>query len=127
MNRLNQQWYRFIPEGTGVNTPPYVFHRDPRYFSPHPDQFLPDRWLPDATGLYHTTPEAFIPFSLGPMNCPGKGLALLELRMVVATLVQQLDMELQSGYDTASWETKLDCYFVFTRGTIPVKVKSRER
>ena len=61
------------------------------------------------------------------MNCPGKGLALLELRMVVATLVQQLDMELQSGYDTASWETKLDCYFVFTRGTIPVKVKSRER
>ncbi|KJA18919.1 hypothetical protein HYPSUDRAFT_44767 [Hypholoma sublateritium FD-334 SS-4] len=115
----------FIPEGTGVNIPPYVFHRDPRYFSPHPDQFLPDRWLPDTTGLYHTLPEAYIPFSLGPMNCPGKGLALLELRMVVATLVQQLDMELQSGYDTTSWETKLDCYFVFTRGTIPVKVKLR--
>lgn len=42
---------------------------------------------------------------------------------MVATLVQLLDMELQSRYDTTSWETKLDRYFVFTRGTIPVKVK----
>ncbi|KAJ7864745.1 cytochrome P450 [Mycena olivaceomarginata] len=38
---------RFIPEGTSIYSPAYALHRNPAYFS-HPDQFLPDRWLPDS-------------------------------------------------------------------------------
>jgi cytochrome P450 len=59
------------------------------------------------------------------MNCPGKGLAQLELRVVVATLVQKFDMELEMGYDRMDWEKNLDCYFVLTRGVLPVKLKMR--
>ncbi|KAF9484551.1 high nitrogen upregulated cytochrome P450 monooxygenase 2 [Pholiota conissans] len=115
----------FVPEGTGVHIPPYIIQRDPRYFHPHPDRFLPERWLPDPAGTFTTRVDAFFPFSLGPMNCPGKGLALLELRVVVATLVHKFDMELKPGYDTTDWEKKLDCYFVLTRGVLPVELKVR--
>ncbi|TEB33679.1 cytochrome P450 [Coprinellus micaceus] len=78
----------FIPEGVAVNIPPFALHRDPRYFSPHPDSFIPERWLPiEAKGSaqqYTTDKEAFIPFSYGPANCAGKTLARIEMRYVLA-------------------------------------------
>ncbi|KAJ7512708.1 cytochrome P450 [Mycena galericulata] len=87
----------FVPEGTALYLPPYVIHRDARYFSPNPDRFWPDRWLenPDCNPpTSKTDRSAFIPYSVGPMNCAGKLVAQLELRLVVATLVQKLDMSL---------------------------------
>jgi cytochrome P450 len=36
---------KFIPAGVPVRTPNYTLSRDPRYFSPAPDAFRPDRWL----------------------------------------------------------------------------------
>lgn len=39
----------FIPKGISVRFPAYVAARDPRYFSPDPDAFRPDRWL-DSRG-----------------------------------------------------------------------------
>lgn len=36
---------QFIPAGTAVRTPNYTLSRDPRYFSPGPNEFRPDRWL----------------------------------------------------------------------------------
>jgi cytochrome P450 len=72
-----------------------------------------------------TNTAAFIPFSFGPMNCAGKLLAQVELRMVMATLVQKFDMELQSGWDVEEWERNLEDWFVFTKGALPVQVKPR--
>ncbi|KAJ7821344.1 hypothetical protein B0H13DRAFT_1660398, partial [Mycena leptocephala] len=34
----------FVPEGTAVYVAPYT-HRRPRYFSPDPDRFWPERRL----------------------------------------------------------------------------------
>lgn len=116
----------FVSPGTSVSISPYAIHRDPRYFSPHPNQFIPDRWLAsseDAT--FRTNHAAFIPYSIGPMNCAGKLLAQLELRVVVATLVQQLDMELDPEWDPARWESELEDCFVFAKGTLPVLVRKR--
>jgi cytochrome P450 len=121
----------FVPEGTAVYMPPYAIHRDARYFNPDPDRFWPERWLdnePDRTSSLsvHTENAAFIPYSVGPMNCAGKLVAQLELRVVVATLVQQLDMELEPGWDRARWEQGLEDFFVFKKGVLPVIIKTRD-
>ncbi|KAJ7822180.1 high nitrogen upregulated cytochrome P450 monooxygenase 2 [Mycena olivaceomarginata] len=113
----------FVPEGTAVYMPPYAIHRDARYFNPDPDRFWPERWLdnePDRTSSLsvHTENAAF-----GPMNCAGRLVAQLELRVVVATLVQQLDME--PGWDRARWEQGLEDFFVFKKGVLPVIIKTR--
>ena len=73
--------------------PPYALHRDPRYFSPMPDEFWPERWLvadgllPAPVGFAHS-PNALLAFSHGPANCVGKNLALMEIHMVVCGIVQ---------------------------------------
>ncbi|KAJ7729247.1 cytochrome P450, partial [Mycena maculata] len=119
----------FVPEGTAVYMSPYAIHRDPRYFNPDPDRFWPERWLDDehqtCTDPVQTDHSAFLPYSVGPMNCAGKLLAQLELRVVVATLVQQLDMELETGWDRTQWEQGLEDFFVFKKGVLPVIIKSR--
>ncbi|KAF8989678.1 high nitrogen upregulated cytochrome P450 monooxygenase 2 [Cyathus striatus] len=111
----------FIPDGTAVNIPPYAIHRDPRYFSPDPDSFIPDRWI-KVDSSYETNQAAFIPYSTGPMNCAGKLLAQLELRVVVASLVRDLDFKFQDDWDTLNWEKELEDMFVFKKGKLPVEL-----
>ncbi|KAJ7865617.1 cytochrome P450 [Mycena olivaceomarginata] len=117
-----------IPEGTCVVVPPYTMHRDPRYFSPSPDKYLPERWLggDDATGAkFIVNEDAFIPFSTGPANCAGKNLAMLEIRMVVAYVMQAFELRLADGYDEEWWEDELKDYLVMQKGSLPVVVTSR--
>lgn len=59
------------------------------------DRFDPDRWLtpePERTCPHDTS--AFIPFGTGPRFCPGRNLALLEIRTVLAMLCRNFDIEL---------------------------------
>ncbi|KAJ7614590.1 high nitrogen upregulated cytochrome P450 monooxygenase 2 [Mycena polygramma] len=120
----------FIPEGAAVYIPPYAVHRDPRYFSPDPDRFWPERWLEsenrNSLEPVQTDRSAFIPYSIGPMNCAGKAMAQLELQFVVATLVQELEMKLDPGWDRAQWEQSLEDFFIFKKGVLPVIIRQRE-
>ncbi|KAJ7034119.1 cytochrome P450 [Mycena alexandri] len=115
-----------ITEGTAVNIPPYTLHRDPRYFSPNPDKFMPERWLAaedDPTFILNE--DAYIPFSLGPANCVGKNFALLEMRMVLAYLLQAFDMRLAEGYDKEEYEAELKDFFVLQKGSLPTILTRR--
>ncbi|KAF9269320.1 high nitrogen upregulated cytochrome P450 monooxygenase 2 [Marasmius fiardii PR-910] len=114
----------FISEATAVYMPPYAIHRDPRYFSPNPDVFWPDRWL-STTKDVTLNQAAFIPYSTGPMNCVGKALAQVELRAVIATLVQRFDMDLEKGWDRSRWERELEDWFVMKKGVLPVRIRLR--
>ena len=69
--------------------------------------------------------SAFIPFSYGPMNCPGKGLAILEIRMVVCTVLQKFRFKLREGWDPAVYETGFKDYFTATRPALPVVLEAR--
>ena len=74
---------------------------------------------------FHTDTSAFIPFSMGPMNCAGKGMAMLEMRAIVATMVRHFDMHFAEGYDPRGWEGELHDFFVFEMGKLPVVLKQR--
>ncbi|CCM05245.1 uncharacterized protein FIBRA_07455 [Fibroporia radiculosa] len=115
----------FISEGTAVYVPPYVYHRDPRYFSPDPDRFWPERWLSRGeTGVVLDT-NAFIPFSTGPANCVGRSLALVELRMVLAYLLQAFEFRFAEGYDRRVYEDSLQDFLVTHRGPLPLVLTPR--
>ena len=116
-----------IDERTAILVPPYVLHRDPRYFSPDPERFWPERWLrKDGPGAVVTNTAAFIPFSSGAPNCVGRPVALLALRMVLAWVVLRFDMRLAEGYDVRRWERDLKDYFAFQKGALPVILTSRQ-
>ena len=60
-------------------------------------RFDPERWLgSDAErGCPHDT-STFLPFGAGPRFCPGRNLALLQIRTVLAMLCRNFDVELAS-------------------------------
>ncbi len=80
-----------IPKGTIVALllrPPAV---DPAHFG-DAAAFRPARWIdPSATGGAHE-PSASQPFGSGPRICPGRTLALLEMKLVLATLYKSFDV-----------------------------------
>ncbi|KZP24238.1 cytochrome P450 [Athelia psychrophila] len=127
-----------IPEGTAVFSHFYSVHRDPRSFSPLPDVFWPDRWLPEGERTSPFSPThkgpvnvvldktAFTPFSFGPSNCVGKNLAIQELRMVVCLMLQSFDFRFAEGYDAQRWEREIEDRFISHTGELPVILTARK-
>ncbi|KAI1331544.1 vera protein [Xylariaceae sp. FL0255] len=67
--------------------------RNPHYW-PRPNEFLPKRWtVPEGDPLHPIHNSAFAPFSLGPRNCIGMELALIELRIVSVLMARRFDIE----------------------------------
>jgi cytochrome P450 len=111
----------------------YTLQRNPRYFSPFPDSFWPDRWLPEkdrqkisSKEEFIHDPTAFNPFSYGPASCVGKNLALLELRAVTCFLVQKFTFKAKEGFNVESWEDGIQDYFVVKRPALPVVMDVRK-
>ncbi|KAL6706482.1 hypothetical protein ACN47E_005421 [Coniothyrium glycines] len=87
---------RFIPGNMIVQMPGFPMLRDPRNFV-LPDEFLPERWMDRQSELV-LNKQVFMPFSVGPYNCAGKGLAMMELRSVVARVVSEFDIVLPGTF-----------------------------
>ncbi|RDW71423.1 hypothetical protein BP6252_07986 [Coleophoma cylindrospora] len=81
----------FIPGDTVVFMPYHQLHRDPRNFV-QPNEFIPERWTERSDMVLNRS--AFIPFVIGPGNCPGKALALMELRSVLARTIREYDVQI---------------------------------
>jgi cytochrome P450 len=89
---------QFIPEGTPVRVSNYTLSHDPRYFSPDPEAYRPERWL-DPEREEALVKLASSPFLLGPFGCIGKQLALKELRITLASTVLSFDIAYAPGFD----------------------------
>lgn len=75
-----------VPKGTVVLLSQFLVHRDPRWY-PKPEQFDPDRWLPDVIA---TRPKlSYFPFGAGTRICVGEQFAWTEAILVLATLAQR--------------------------------------
>ena len=63
-----------------------------------PQAFRPERWLETerAAGAAHNT-KAFMPFGGGPRYCPGRHLAMLEIKMVGAMLARNFGVARAAG------------------------------
>jgi cytochrome P450 len=81
----------FIPEGITVGTPLYVVHHDPNIF-PDPWSFRPERWIASpSTGntseSVSAAKAACGPFLVGPMNCIGKNMSYIALKLALAHIL----------------------------------------
>lgn len=79
-----------IPARAMVWMNQWTVHRDPRFYK-EPLAFQPQRWV---DGLERTLPRyAFFPFGGGPRLCIGLSFAMMEARLVLATLARRFRLE----------------------------------
>ena len=81
-----------VPAGCGLIFSIRPGATDPRNF-PNPLQFDPTRWLEGEAVGGGAAKRFSMPFGAGPRMCPGRYLALLEIKMVVAMLLASFDIE----------------------------------
>ena len=78
-----------FPKGIGVNIPTYALHRDPDLWD-NPLEFNPDNFSPEAKEK--RDPFAFLPFGVGPRQCIGMRLALLEIKIGLLEVMQRFKL-----------------------------------
>lgn len=109
----------FLPAHTHVQIVPYAANRLPENFA-RPTEFRPERWLDSGHGdndslgdgdsnrdghgdrdgdaeFASDRRDVFKPFSVGARNCMGQNLAAAEMRVIVARLLFQFDVEVAEG------------------------------
>ncbi len=89
--RVAEEDYRLsdeikIPKGCLVNIPAYAIHHSEEFY-PQPEKFDPDRFLPEQKAARDQ--YTFLAFGHGPRNCIGMRLALLEMKLILAAMLQK--------------------------------------
>ena len=84
----------YVPKGSALHLSPFVTHRDPRWF-PEPDRFDPDRFAPEREK--ELPRYAYFPFGGGPRVCIGNAFAMMEARLIVATIAGRYRLVLAPG------------------------------
>ena len=84
-----------IPARSIVLLSSYVTHRHPGMWD-EPESFDPKRFHPEAPRERHRF--AYFPFGGGPRVCIGGSFAMLEARLVLATLAQRYELEMVESF-----------------------------
>jgi cytochrome P450 len=82
-----------IQKGRVVMINTYGMHRDPRYFA-DPERFDPERFT--AANEQQLPKHAYLPFGGGRRVCIGNAFAMMEAKLVVATIAQKFHLALAS-------------------------------
>ncbi|KAL3435218.1 cytochrome P450 [Aspergillus tetrazonus] len=87
-----------IPAGYEVGTGIWTINHNERYY-PQPFSFRPERWIPEDSGeeAVQLAKAAFATFSIGPRNCVGKGLAMIEMTLAMAAVISRFDFRRADG------------------------------
>jgi cytochrome P450 len=83
-----------IPQGTIVSVITLHAHQDTRYY-PDPKRFDPERFTPENEAKLPR--GAYIPFGGGPRICIGFSFAMMEARLLLATIASQYKLRLEPG------------------------------
>ena len=111
-----------VPSGTAVSLYQWAANHSPSNFT-DPLSFVPERWLGTEDKYASDIREACQPFSYGPRNCIGRNLAYMEMRLVLARLLWNFDVELCE--ESSQWmEQKV--FFLWEKSPLMVKLTKRQ-
>ncbi|KAK3348217.1 cytochrome P450 [Neurospora tetraspora] len=82
----------FVPEGTVVAVWQWATNHNEQHFL-EAFEFHPERWMHDPR-FANDRLDAVQPFNVGPRNCLGRNLAIAEMRLILAKVVYNFDMQL---------------------------------
>lgn len=85
-----------LPARTLFLIPVQLMHHDPRWF-PEPLAFRPERFDPEAPEALDVPRGAYLPFGVGPRVCLGQHLAMAELTVIAALLLQRRRLAVPEG------------------------------
>ena len=91
-----------LKAGVGLIFSPLLVHRDGRFWNA-PEQFDPHRFASGERGVSASGDYSYIPFGGGARQCLGKGLSMMELPLILATLFQRFEFDLQSKRHVDVW------------------------
>jgi cytochrome P450 len=108
-----------VPKGSDLNIFTWFTHRDSRWWS-EPLAFRPERFSPENE---ERIPRyAYLPFGGGPRVCIGNSFAMMEARLMLATIAQRYQFRLAPGQTVA-----LDPLITLRpRGGMHLRVEQRE-
>ena len=125
-----------IPEGTNVFVPIWLLQRDARNF-PEPTQFRPDRWVRkegdcwvdrmetdlSSSDIAPGNHKAFMAFSDGARNCPGRKFAMQESILALAGLLKDLEFRTVPGYQMTPERSG---FVQHPNGGLPMQIRRRK-
>lgn len=82
-----------IAKGSTVAISTYAMHHDPKLY-PDPERFDPERFTPENEAKLPRM--AYLPFGGGPRICIGNSFAMMEARLILATVLQRFSLQLAS-------------------------------
>ena len=88
---------------------------------PEPDTFRPERWLGDSALAGDSPTRKLFPFGGGPRFCPGRFLAMAEVRMVTSMIARNFTL----SYDQDAPPIKELFTFTMTPSALPIKLTLR--
>ena len=91
-SRVSFTWQGYeFPAGATIMYTPFLSHRVAEHF-PEPEAFRPERFDPTVSVVPPS--YAYIPFGGGPRSCVGAPFATLELKTVLAMILQRYRLDL---------------------------------
>jgi cytochrome P450 len=85
----------FFPKGSILAISPLALGKNEKYFD-NPEEFRPERWTRE---FERWLPRgAFVPFAAGPRVCLGKQFATMEMKVILSTLIQNVDVNVLDGF-----------------------------
>ncbi|XP_058837422.1 probable cytochrome P450 9f2 [Topomyia yanbarensis] len=79
-----------IEKDQTILIPTYAIHHDPKYY-PNPEMFDPERF--SETNRSKIDIATYLPFGVGPRNCIGSRLALMEVKLILYYLLKDFSLE----------------------------------
>lgn len=107
-----------VPAGTTVITLMRQDSLDPKLV-PDAGAFMPERWLTGANPAKRTS----MPFGAGARICPGRYLAMLEMKMAMTALLCHFDVDSVGTADGG----EADEHLAFTMGPAGLRMRLRDR